>query len=163
METKNTNFQQCAQLKVDDNYNELRANGLDPLEMIFNTQKKIQEDTYGYNFDEVRSTIGKLKAFIDWNEEAIRDEDRELQSALTGIHTYPNCWKPWKTKHKEAMARSLSDLTEDELKELQMEFLDKYIFMTNIQIALNITPEILTNYFVSKSSHNIERQQRPEY
>ena len=157
----NTNFQQCAQLEVNDNYTVLRNNGDDALALIFNMQKSIQEDVYGYNFEKIQSSIKELKTFIDWNEEAIRDEDREMQAALTGIHTYPNCWKPWKSKHQEAMNRSLSDLTDEELKELRMEFIDKYIFMTNIQIALGITPAMLTNYYVSKSSHNIDRQNIP--
>jgi hypothetical protein len=102
----------------------------------------------------------KLKEFIDWNEEAIRDEDREMQNALTGIHTYPSCWKPWKSKHKEAMARPLSDLTEEELKELRYEWIDKLHFMMNEAIAIGLTPEMITNYYVAKNKHNVERQKR---
>lgn len=158
---ENTNFQQCAQLEVNNNYQELRESGGDSLALLYNMQKSIQEDVYGYNFEEIKSSIGKLKAFIDWNEEAIRDEDREMQNALTGIHTYPGCWKPWKSKHSEAMQRSLSDLTEEELKELHYEWIDKLHFMLNEAIAIGLTPETITNYYVSKNKHNIERQQRP--
>ncbi len=157
----NPNFQQCAGLTVEENYKKLRAEGGDALELIFNMQKSIQEEVYGYKWDEIRSNIGKLKAFIDWNEEAIRDEDRELQAALTGIHTYPNCWKPWKSKHDEAMARSLSDLTEEELKELHMEWIDKLHFFMNEGIALGLNPQLITDYYVSKNLHNIERQNKP--
>lgn len=157
---KNTNFQQCAHLEVNNNYQELRAKGEDALSLIFNMQKSIQEDVYGYNFDDIRSSIGELKKFIDWNEEAIRDEDREFQAALTGIHTYPNHWKNWKSKHKEAMARPFSALTPDELKELHMEFLDKLFFMLNEAIAINLTPEIITNYYCAKHSENISRQKK---
>lgn len=157
---KNTNFQECAHLEVNNDYSELRKDGKDALELIFNMQKGIQEDVYGYDFNDIQSSIKKLKAYIDMNEEAIRDEDRELQSALTGIHTYPNCWKPWKAKHNEAMERSLSDLTEDELKELHMEWIDKLHFFMSEGIALGLTPELITNYYVSKNKENISRQQR---
>lgn len=155
------NFQECAQLEINNNYQDLKSKGEDALSLIFNMQKSIQEDVYGYNFDKIRSSIGELKKFIDWNEEALRDEDREMQAALTGIHTYPNCWKPWKSKHSEAMARPFSALREDELKELQMEWIDKLHFMMNEAIAIGLTPETITNYYVSKNLHNIERQKKP--
>jgi hypothetical protein len=156
----NKKFQECADLEVNNDYQGLREKGEDALALIYNMQKSIQEQVYGYNFEEIQSTIGNLKAFIDWNEEAIRDEDREMQAALTGIHTYPSCWKPWKSKHKEAMARSLSDLTEDELKELRYEWIDKLHFMMNEAIAIGLTPEMITNYYVAKNKHNVERQNR---
>lgn len=157
---ENKNFQQCAHLGVNNDYQDLREKGNDALELIYNMQKSIQEEVYGYNFEEIQSSIGKLKEFIDWNEEAIRDEDREMQNAITGIHTYPSCWKPWKSKHKEAMARSLSDLTEEELKELRYEWIDKLHFMMNEAIAIGLTPEMITNYYVAKNKHNVERQKR---
>lgn len=154
------NFQACAHLSIPDKYSSLMENGQDALSFIFNLQKSIQEDVYGHNFDEIRSSIGRLKSFIDWNEEAIRDEDREFQNALTGIHTYPSCWKPWKSKHKEAMARKFSELTEDEIKELHFEWIDKLHFMLNIAIAIGLTPESITNYYAAKNKENEDRQSR---
>jgi hypothetical protein len=148
-------------LDVDNSYVKLRGAGGDALALIWEMQKSIQENVYGYDFEKVRATCGSLKAFIDWNEEALRDEDREMQAAITGIHTYPNCWKPWKSKHKEAMDRKFSELTEDELKELRMEWIDKLHFIMNEAIALGLTPETITDYYVAKNRHNIERQQKP--
>ena len=160
MKQKNTNFQECAHLEIKNEYNELVSKGQDTLSFLYNMQKTIQEDVYGYDFDKIRSSIGELKKFIDWNEEAIRDEDREMQSALTGIHTYPNCWKPWKAKHKEAMERPFSSLTEEELKELRFEWVDKLHCILNEAIALDITPEMIVNYYSSKNQENRERQKR---
>jgi hypothetical protein len=154
------NFQQCAQLEVHDEYSEIREKGEDSLAFLFNLQKGIQEEVYGHNFTEIRSSIRNLKKFIDWNEEAIRDEDREFQAALTGIHTYPGCWKPWKSKHHEAMDRPLSALTQDELKELQYEWIDKLHFMLNEAIAIGLTPETITNYYAAKNAENRDRQRR---
>jgi hypothetical protein len=154
------NFQQCANLEVQDEYSILRESGEDSLAFLFNMQKGIQEEVYGHNFENIRSSIRNLKQFIDWNEEAIRDEDREFQAALTGIHTYPGCWKPWKSKHNEAMSRALSDLTDDELKELQYEWIDKLHFMLNEAIAIGLTPETITNYYAAKNAENRARQKR---
>jgi hypothetical protein len=152
------NFQQCSHLETESSYQKIRETGGDALAHIFNLQKTIQEDVYGYDFNKIRESISELKKFIDWNEEAIRDEDREFQAALTGIHTYPNCWKPWKTKHKEAMSRKFSDLTEEELKELRYEWIDKLHFFLNEGIAIGLTPESITDYYVAKNKENIRRQ-----
>lgn len=157
---KNTDFQQCAHLQVNDEYTELKNKGEDALAFLFNMQKTIQEQVYGVNFEDIRSTVGKLKQFIDWNEEAIRDEDREFMAALTGIHTYPKCWKPWKGKHAEAMARPYSALTPEEVRELQFEWIDKLHFMLNEAIAIGLTPEMITNLYASKNQENRERQKR---
>lgn len=154
------NFQQCSHLSVDDEYSNIKKNGEDALSFIFYMQKNIQEDVYKYDFSKIRESISSLKSFIDWNEEAIRDEDREFQAALTGIHTYPNCWKPWKSKHAEAMARPFSELTPEELLELQYEWIDKLHFMLNIGIAIDLTPEKITNYYAAKNKENRDRQKR---
>jgi hypothetical protein len=160
MENKNPNFQECAHLEINNEYLELTSKGEDTLTFLYNMQKSIQEDVYGYDFNVIRSSIGELKKFIDWNEEAIRDEDREMQAALTGIHTYPNCWKPWKSKHKEAMERPLDALSSEELKELRYEWIDKLHFILNEAIALDITPEMIVNYYAAKNKENRERQKR---
>jgi hypothetical protein len=157
------NFQECAHLQVGDEYQDLCNQGLDSLAYLYNMQKSLQENLFKHDFEQLRSKISKLKEFIDWNEEAIRDEDREFQNALTGIHTYPGCWKPWKSKHKEAMERQLSDLTEDELKELQYEWIDKLHFMLNIAIAIGLTPDKITNYYCAKNRENINRQNKGNY
>ena len=155
------NFQVCADLEIGSTYEKLQEQGGDALALIFGLQKSIQEDVYGYNFEQLQEKLKDLKAFIDWNEEALRDESREFASALTGIHTYPDCWKPWKSKHKEALERKLSDLTEEELKELRMEWIDQLHFFVNIGLSIGMTPQMTTDYYVAKNKRNIERQQKP--
>jgi len=155
-----SNFQECAHLDIEKEYSALREKGEDALAYLFNIQKTLQENLFGHNFEQIQSKIGTLKAFIDWNEEAIRDEDREFQNALTGIHTYPGGWKPWKSIHKEAMNRSLYDLTEEELLELQYEWIDKLHFHFNIAIAIGLTPEKITDMYCAKNKENRERQAR---
>lgn len=156
----NSNFQQCAGLEVKE---EFKNNDQDTLGVLMNLQKSIQEKVYGYDFEKIRSSIKDLKNFIDWNEEAIRDEDREFQAALTGIHTFPNCWKPWKSNHEKAMNRSLSDLTEEELLELQYEWIDKLHFMFNIAISIGLDSEKIFNLYHAKNRENIKRQEQGNY
>lgn len=153
-------YQVCADLEIGNHYQETRKQGQDALELIFNMQKSIQEDVYNYNWEEIRKTVGSLREFVNWNEEAIRDEYRELHQAITGIDSYPGHWKPWKTKHHEAMSRSFDELTENEKKELRMEWIDILHFFMNQGIALGMTPEMITNYYVAKNARNIERQKQ---
>lgn len=151
------NFQECAALEIEN----LFPGSGDTLGDIMNLQRDIQESVYGYNWKNLQEgQIGDLKKFIDWNEEALRDESREFASALTGIHTYPMCWKPWKSKHKEAMARSLKDLTPEELLELKFEWIDQLHFFLNIGLAIGMTPQETYNMYYSKNKENRARQQK---
>lgn len=160
IENKNkVNFQQCAQLEIKDEY----SKSTNTLADIFNLQKNIQETVYKYDFEKIRTNIRSLKAFIDWNEEAIRDEDREFQAALTGIHSFPGRWKPWKHDHNEAMERSINDFTNSELLELQYEWIDKLHFMLNQAIAIKLTPELIFNMYFAKNLENRNRQKNGNY
>ena len=58
------------------------------------------------------------------------------------------------------MARPFSALNEEELKELRMEWIDQLHFFMNIGIALGLTPEMMTNYYVSKNARNVARQRQ---
>lgn len=159
MSGTNTNFQQCAQLEVE---NKFQHADRDTLGSLMTLQKTLQEGLFGHNFNNIQSSIQKLKDFCNWNEEAIRDEQREFAAAITGIHTYPNCWKPWKSKHAEAMNRKLADLSKEELLELKYEWIDQLHFMFNIALAIGLDSEQVYNLYFAKNKHNIERQQRPE-
>ena len=59
------------------------------------------------------------------------------------------------------MGRKFSDLTEEELKELHFEWIDKLRFILNEAIAIGLTPEKITDYYIAKNKHNVERQNRP--
>lgn len=158
----NPNFQQCAQLSIPDIHSEFK--NTDTLANLMNLQKSIQENIYGYDFDQLQNgTLENLKKFIDWNEEAIRDEQREFANALGGIHTHGNAlWKPWKSKHKEANEKSLKDLTSEELLELKFECVDLWHFLINITLAIGMTPQELFNMYHSKNLENKRRQEQPK-
>lgn len=154
------NFQECAQLEVEDLYSQSKG---DTLGEIMNLQKDIQETVYGYDFTNLQhGKLKDLKSFIDWNEEAIRDEQREFANALGGIHTLGMAlWKPWKSKHKEAGERSLKDLTPEELLELKYEWIDQLHFFINIGLSIGLNEKEVYNLYFAKNKHNRERQNKP--
>ena len=146
----------CANLIITDKH---EFSSDDTLGDLFNLQKSIQENIYGNNFETIRATLGDLKEFINWNEEAIRDEFRELAEALGGVNSHGSAiWKPWKKTHREAKAKLYSDLTPEELIELKFEFIDLMHFMLNIAIALGLTPKEIYNMYYAKNAENINRQ-----
>lgn len=152
------NFQQCSHLEIKDEY----SKSSNTLADLMNLQKDIQENVYGYDFKQLQEgKLKNIKSFIDWNLEAIRDEERELQNALGGIHSHSNAlWKTWKSKHKEANEKLFSELTEEELKELRMEWIDILHFIFNIGLAIGMDAQTTFDYYMSKNKENRNRQQK---
>lgn len=152
----------CAQLVIDfeQYWDTLRSPKGDTLGELFELQKSIQTNVYKVDFNEVQKTLGSLKDFIDFNEEAMRDEDREMANAIGGERYGSAIWKKWKAKHLEARAAPFNSLTEDELKELQYEWIDKLHFLLNEAIAINLTPALIFAMYLAKNRENIDRQKR---
>lgn len=151
------NQQVCAHLEVEDFY----TTSKDTLGDLMELQKDIQEKVYGYDFAHVQSTLGTVKEFIDWNYAADQDEWRELYNALGGVDSHGSAvWKPWKSRHKEALAKPFSELSESEKKELHMEIVDRFHFFLNICLATGLDAKTLFNYYYAKNKENRERQKR---
>jgi hypothetical protein len=151
------NQQVCSHLEIEDFY----SSSKDTLGDLMELQKEIQEKVYGYDFEHVQSTLGTVKEFIDWNYAADQDEWRELYNALGGVDSHGSAvWKPWKTKHKEALAKPFADLSESEKKELHMEIVDRFHFFLNICLATGLDTKTLFNYYYAKNKENRERQKR---
>lgn len=150
----------CAHLEVEDVFTE-SANTLADL---YNLQKDIQENVYGYNFDELRSkSLSEFRQFFDWNYHAIQDELRETFDALGGIKDGIGnaVWKPWKKAyHEKAPEMTFNDLSDSDKKELQMELIDIQHFLFNMMLAAGLTPQDLMNMYFAKNKENRERQKR---
>jgi len=154
------NFQQCSHLEIGDDF----SKSTNTLSDLMTLQKNIQENVYGYNFESIQETVGSVKTFVDWNYAAIQDEFREFYNALGGVHSHGAAsWKPWKSAHKECLAKPFSDLTEEEKKELHMEGIDILHFVFNIFLATGMTPEMVFNYYLAKNKENIARQSKGNY
>ena len=150
----------CKDLDVVDEFSKSENTLAD----LYNLQKDIQENVYGYDFDKMRSsmTLEQFRQFFDWNYHAIQDELRETFDALGGIKDGIGnaVWKPWKKDHVKASNTTFNDLSEDDKKELKMELIDIQHFLFNMMLAVGMTPDELYNYYFAKNKENRDRQQR---
>ena len=157
------NDNQCKDLKIENLY----ENSKNTLDDLFTLQKDIQENVYGYNFEELRSQpISKMKDFFMWNTHAQVDEAHETMDALGGIHDGIGnaVWKPWKKRHEETKSvftptpMVFNDLSGRDVIELKMELIDELHFLFNKMHAAGMTTEELFNYYFAKNKENRERQ-----
>lgn len=149
----------CADLEVEDLY----SKSTNTLSDLYNLQKDIQENVYGYNFEKLRNgTLEEFRQFFDWNYHAIQDELRETFDALGGIDNGIGnaVWKPWKKNHAKNKTMKFSDLTESDKKELKMELIDIQHFLFNMMIACDMDAKEIFNFYFSKNKENRARQQR---
>jgi len=149
----------CAHLEVEDVF----SGSENTLSELYNLQKDIQENVYGYDFESLRSQpLSKMREFFDWNYHAIQDELRETFDALGGIKDGigNGVWKPWKKAYKEkAPNMTFDSLSEDDKKELQMELIDIQHFLFNLMIATGLTAKDLMNMYFAKNQENRRRQE----
>ncbi len=151
---------QCKDLLVENDY----VTSTNHLEKLMTLQKNTQEGVYGYKFDNL--TLGEIKDFWLWNTRAIEDEISEAYDALGGVSNNGETsignavWKPWKSNHKKAYEMKISDLSEDDIKELKMELVDIQHFIFNMMVSVGMTAEELYNFYLSKNKENIARQKR---
>lgn len=154
---------QCKDLEVEDVFSKSE----NTLAELYNLQKDIQENVYGYNFNKLQAgPLPELRQFFDWNYHAIQDELRETFDALGGISDGigNGVWKPWKKAyHEKAPNMSFNDMSENDKKELKMELIDIQHFLFNMMLAVGMTPEELMNYYFSKNKENRRRQSTGTY
>lgn len=147
----------CSGLKIENLYPESK----NTLNDLFMLQKDIQENVYGYDFEDLRKQpIGKMKDFFMWNTHAQVDEAHEAMDALGGMHDGIGnaVWKPWKKNHNTSM--TFNDLSKRDKIELKMELIDELHFLFNKMHAAGITTEELYNFYFSKNKENRDRQKR---
>ena len=150
---------ECKDLLVENDY----VKSTNHLEKLMTLQKNTQEGVYGYDFKSL--SLCEIKDFWLWNTRAIDDEISEAYDALGGVSNNGETsignavWKPWKSNHKKAYSMKVSDLSEDDQKELKMELVDIQHFLFNMMISVGMTAEELYNYYISKNKENIRRQE----
>jgi hypothetical protein len=154
---------QCKDLEVRDYFTE---NGYDKsknsLEDLYHIQKQTQEMYFEKQgkkpFD--RFSIGDVVDFLMVTNHAITDELHEMMDAVGGITDGVGnaAWKPWKSTNTEIRKKKLSDLSEGDIKELKMEWIDVMHFVFNAGLAIGVTPKEFYNYYLSKNEENWNRQ-----
>jgi len=146
----------CSGLEILDLFKDSKDTLGDILELQRDTQTKI----YNYDFDTM--SLNDIKNFWLMNKHAEGDEDHEMFDALGGINDGIGnaVWKPWKKDHPKASQMKLSDLTENDKKELVMEFVDKLHFFMNYAVSLGLDSKTIYNYYMAKNVENRNRQKR---
>jgi hypothetical protein len=153
---------ECKDLTVVDYYSQ---NGYDKgsssLEDLYSLQAKTQEMYFTKQgkkpFSEL--TIGEVIDFLMINNHAIIDELHEMVDAVGGIKDGVGnaAWKPWKSANADIRKHKLSDLSQGDLKELKMEWVDVMHFVFNAGLAIGVTPAEFYNYYLSKNEENWNR------
>lgn len=150
----------CSDLEVENLFDKAE----NTLKDLYNLQKDIQENVYGYDFEKLRQApLSKMREFFDWNYHAIQDELRETFDALGGIHdgVQSGVWKPWKKAYVEKVpAMTFNSMSDRDKKELQMELVDIQHFLFNLMLATGMTADQLFNMYFAKNAENRARQQR---
>ena len=154
----------CKDLEVRDYFSE---NGYsaskNSLEDLYSLQAKTQSMYFEKQgrkpFSEF--TIGDVVDFLMVTNHAIIDELHEMMDAVGGIEDGVGnaAWKPWKSANTEIRQKTLRDLTEGDLKELKMEWIDVMHFVFNAGLAIGVTPQEFYNYYLSKNEENWNRQE----
>jgi hypothetical protein len=127
---------------------------------IMENQKIMQQQTYGFNFDEM--SIRDIMNFWHVNTHAVVDEIHEMTDALGGIKDGDGnaVWKYWKTAHKKYENMKISDLSENDKKELYMEWVDILHFFINYASSIGLDAKTAYNYYFAKAEENKQRQAR---
>lgn len=145
---------ECKDLEVNDFY----SNSTTHLADIMENQKKMQEQTYGFNFEDM--SIREVMDFWHVNTHALIDEVHEMTDALGGIKDGSGnaVWKYWKKDFSKYETMKVSDLSDGDKKELYMEFVDIIHFMFNYASSIGLDAKTTFNYYFAKAAENVQRQ-----
>lgn len=147
---------ECKDLEVNDFYDQSSTH----LEDIMKHQKEMQETTYGIKFEDM--SIREIMNFWHVNTHAVIDELHEMTDALGGIKDGSGnaVWKYWKKDHSKYETMKISDLSEDDKKELFMEWIDVLHFFINYAASIGLDARTVYNYYFAKAEENKNRQKR---
>ena len=142
--------------------------GRDPLQMMLNMQKSLQDklaDSLGRipRIENIK-TKGQLLDWMEDQETALRDEHRELVEAIAGMEKPEKersaIWKKWKSNYEQIRNETIDSLSDFERKELLFESIDKLHFFLNQLLALGFSAEDIFIYYYVKNAENFARQER---
>lgn len=130
------------------------------LEDIMKHQKEMQENTYGIKFEEM--SIREVMNFWHVNTHAVIDEIHEMTDALGGIKDGSGnaVWKYWKKDFEKFDNMKVSDLSENDKKELFMEWIDILHFIINYAASIGLDARTAYDYYFAKAKENKNRQKK---
>lgn len=132
------------------------------LKDIMEHQKEMQEKTYGIKFSDM--SIKEIMEFWHVNNHSLIDEMHEMTDALGGIKDGDGnaVWKYWKKAHKKYEYLKIEDLSDNDRKELYMEWVDMLHFFMNYAASIGLDAKTAYNYYFAKAEEN-KRRQREGY
>jgi len=145
---------ECKDLEIKDFYEQSKTHLAD----IMEHQKEMQEKTYNIDFSEM--TIREIMDFWLVNIHALNDEIHEMVDALGGIKDGSGnaVWKYWKKDHFRYANMTINDLSENDKKELFMEWVDGLHFFMNFPASIGLDAKTAYNYYFAKAEENKRRQ-----
>lgn len=166
-------FNSCAKLTNEEDYKEAEAlyesileKGEDPYQTIMNMQNSLQDELAEklpkYNKSPYAlETMGDILEWTRKNEEAMRDEFRELYNAMGGMSNGEKAasaiWKNWKTNHDDMRAVKYVDFSAEDRAELMFEAIDIVHFWTNIMNGLGFDAKEMFIMYALKQQENLRR------
>lgn len=106
--------------------------------------KKLQEETYGYIFDDIQQQTGDIAFYLEWNVFAAYQELAELSVEFS--------WKPWAVDEPFVNRDRIRD-----------EAIDILHFVGNILTAIGVTDEELAEHYQAKQEKNRRRAASGKY
>ena len=130
----------------------------DTLGDILNLQAETQKNVYGYDFENM--SLREVMNFWHMNNHALIDEIHEATDALGGIKDGSGnaIWKRWKKDYSSFENKKFSDLSLEDQLECKFEIVDMLHFFMNYAASIGMTSQEMYNMYMSKNSHNRERQ-----
>ena len=107
-------------------------------------------------------TLTEIATQAQRNLHCFLDEAMEYMDAIGGINdgAANGAWKYWKKDHKKASKQTLADLSDNDLRELQMEVVDMFHFFMNFALLVGMSGSDLYNMYEAKNAENFDRQKR---
>jgi hypothetical protein len=145
---------ECKDLEVKELYDKSTTHLAD----IMEHQKRMQEETYGFKFEDM--TLREIMNFWHINSHSLIDEVHEMTDALGGIKDGDGnaIWKYWKKAHAKYNTMTIADLSEGDRKELYMEFVDIVHFIFNYSASIGLDAKTVYEYYFAKAEENKQRQ-----
>jgi hypothetical protein len=169
-------FNQCSQLVNDesikmvrDSLSEYTRNGRNPLQLVLDTQLRLQQELakrLPQNGNVDPSTLKTCGELVDYTREqfdSIIDESRELLTSFGGMSTgeksATSVWKKWKSDNQSKRAVVFNEMSQDDKLEVYMEYIDILHFVFNIGNSLGLSADDILELYLLKNAENLNRYQ----
>lgn len=166
-------FNDCAKLVSAETlepatqaYIDAKSNGEDPLNIMLSMQQSLQtrlssDKPYIPNPKNLE-TAGDVLKWMQYQDDCIADETRELYTALGGMSNgeknASGIWKKWKSNHVELQNVKVVDMSPEDQLEIKFELVDQFHFFMCKFLALGMDAQEIFELYYLKNKENFARQ-----